>query len=160
MIGIQRYQMWVLSLAALTILFFNLYGRYVPVSPELLSDTEFNLSSSQWTYSNTDIVSSANGVIRLHSDNYSTNTYITQVLPTLKHNKLLRLSADTKTSHVSRGLQPWMSARITLLSIKHDGTPIYSIPHNLVNLYDSHDWSHYSNVFRVPEIASKISISA
>lgn len=160
MIGAKHPQILALSLVFITILFFNLYERYVPISAELLDNTEFNLPLSKWNYSNIDTINSSNGIIRLHSDNYSTDAYITQLLPIKKHNKLLRLSADTKTSQVSRNQKYWMSARIILLSHRQNGTPIYGAPHNLVNLHGDSSWSHSSRVFKIPETADKIGISA
>ncbi len=156
----KHAQFLFLSLSILTILFFNLYERYTPVSPELLDNTELSPPSTKWNYPGTESISSNGGTIRLHSDNYSTDTYITQTIPVVKPYKFLRLSADTKTQAVSKGRQHWMSARVILLTYKPDGTPIYSIPHNLINLYGSHEWSLSSNVFKIPETTSKISISA
>ena len=160
MIGTQHLQAFLLLLSILTILFFNLYERYIPVGPELLEDTRFTLTTSKWRYSNTGITNSTDGVIRLHSDVYSPDIYVTQSLPSIKNHNLLLLSAETKTQNVSRGQKRWMSARIILLPIKQDDIPIYSTPHNLVNIYGDHEWSQSRKVFKIPETTTKISVSA
>jgi len=159
MISTQKHQAWLLTLSVFTILFFNLYERYVPVSPELLYGTEFNFLSEKWSSSDKGISIPTKGTVSLYSDDYSTVTHITQLVPAMQQYRLLRLSADTKSSNIPRGHEHWMSARVILLSHTDDGIPVYNIPHNLVNLYGDHDWSHSSGVFKIVDGADKISVS-
>ena len=144
-----------------TILFFNLYDRYVVIGPELITDNLFSSNLTKWEPSGQDISvpTVGAGIARLYSDNPAIIVDLSQTIPNAARYPLLRLSCDIKTSNVPQGQGGWNTARVILVSHDQSGAPMYLLPHALANLYGTHDWGHYEGVFAVNAGTTKVRVS-
>jgi len=146
-----------LLLAIGTILFFNLYEKYVVIGPELIRNAHFDNNLAEWEHSRygiSPLIPSVDG-IRLHSEAPSMVIQISQFIPGAERYPLLRISCDTKTHNVSEGQKQWMTARVVLVSHK----PKYYLTHTLVNLHGTHNWERHEAVFAIDANTSRISVS-
>jgi hypothetical protein len=134
-----------------TILFFNLYDRYLVIGPELIMNNLFHNNLAQWEYSvqGVSILSPDVNTVRLNSENPANDIYLSQTIPDVARYSLLRLECDIKTRDIPQVQGSWDSVRIALISHDPSGVPMYKLPHALVNLHGTHDWQHHEGVFLV-----------
>lgn len=152
---------FLLLLSVGTILFFNLYDRYLVIGPELITNNLFQSNLTQWEYSvqNVSILSSGGNVARLDSDNPVNNIYLSQTISDVTRYPLLRLSCDIKTRYVTQGHGNWDPARIALVAHDSKGAPMYYLPHALINLHGTHDWQHHEGVFAINANTAAVRLS-
>lgn len=158
-ISIKVSALLLLSLG--TILFFNLYDRYVVIGPELLTDALFSDNLTKWEPSGQDISvpTTGAGIARLHSDNSEIIVNLSQVIPDVPRYTLLRLSCDIKTSNISQSQGGWNVARVILVPHDAKGEPMYHLPHTLVHLRGTHEWGNHAGVFAVDATTTKVRLS-
>lgn len=151
-----------LLLSLCTILFFNLYGQYAIVGPELLRNAHFDNNLAEWksTPHGISALDPTVGGVRLHSEAPAVLVQIAQIIPGAEWYPLLRLSCDIKTHNISEGQKPWMAARVVLASHNRNGKPMYYLPHLLANLRGTHDWDHHEAVFARDGNTAWVNVSA
>lgn len=150
-----------LALSLCTILFFNLYDRYVVIGPELLKDNRFHENLRDWAHSShgVSIITPGAGIASLHSGNPNNIVALSQQIPGIERYLLLKLACDIKTLNIPPHQGSWNTARVVLISHDHKGSPMYHLPHALANLSGTHDWKNYESVFLVDANASQVNIS-
>lgn len=150
-----------LALSLGTILFFNLYDRYVIIGPELITDNRFNENLREWAHSNhgISVLARGTGIASLHSDNPNNIVDLSQKVLGIERYPLLKLACDIKTLNVPHHQESWNTARVVLISHDRKGIPMYHLPHALSNLSGTQDWKHYERIFPVDANASQVNIA-
>jgi hypothetical protein len=143
-----------------TILFFNLYERYVIIGPELIINNHFHNNLAKWEYSDqsVSVPNLDDDIVRLHSDNPAMIVGISQTISDAAHYPLLRFSCDIKTNDVPPGRGSWNTARVILVSHDQKGIPMWHLPHALAALRGTRDWEHHERVFAVAPDATGVSV--
>jgi hypothetical protein len=143
-----------------TILFFNLYEKYVFVGPELIINNHFHNNLVKWEYSDqfVFVVNPDEGIVRLESNNPVNIIGLSQTISHIERYSLLRLSINIKTDSVPPGRGPWNTARVVLASHDQKGAPMWHLPHVLAALRDTRDWEHHEAVFAVAPEATGVSV--
>jgi hypothetical protein len=162
-VGSASFKVSVLLLLSVsTILFFNLYARFVVIGPELLRNNLFHNNLAEWEYfdQSVSVPNLDEGIVRLHSDNPAIIVGLSQTIPEATHYRLLKLACDTKTSNVPQGRGGWNTARVILVSHDPKGIPLWHLPYALAILHGTHEWEHHEEVFAVAADASRVSIFA
>jgi hypothetical protein len=151
-----------LALSVGTILFFNLYQRFVVTGPELLKDNQFieNFGEGSHAGYSLPVGTSGTGIASLHSENPLNIVDINQKVTNLGSYRLLRLTCDIKTFEIPYRQESWNTARVILVFYDYNKKPLYHLPHALVNISGTHDWEHYEGLFQVPPDASELQVSA
>ncbi len=150
----------IILLAVCSVVFFNGYPRYQAMGAELLANADFRDGLTNWSGSNFGVeVLSAEGSVKLQSDNASQSVTVSQIVSANFPGSLLQLSCDIKTNRVKSGERGWETARVALFSINAEGKALYHIPHLLIKQDGSHDWLHGEKVFEIGADVSKVELA-
>ncbi|NOU14075.1 MAG: VanZ family protein [Methylococcaceae bacterium] len=151
-----------LLLTFATIMLFNFFEHYELTGPELLKNNQFIDKFNAWTFSNSVITedNTAPGLAILNSINPEQITQLSQMLPKIGVHQLLRLACDIKVENVPHHQGSWNTARVILVFFDGEQTPMYHLPHSLVNLSGTQEWRHYEKVFQVPTDTTQATLSA
>jgi VanZ family protein len=149
-------------LSTCTIIFFNNYGRYQVVGPELLENADLRNELEHWEHTGTGItVYSKNEVpAKLDATTSIQSPSLSQAIRPFHGFQLLRLSCDIKTQNIIGGDKDWETARVVLISHNKEGEEMYYLPHVLANQRGNSDWRRYEKVFTIAPDASEITVAA
>ena len=139
----------VLTLSVGTILLFNVVDRYQFSGRELLVNNNFHQKLEGWEEVGAGVVVIGDGqpVVRLTSEDDHESVAIKQVLGSLGKDQLVRFSGEMKTEGVEPAGKEWQGARLMLVGLNDDGTPMYEVPHVLTARHGTADWEYFSKVF-------------
>jgi len=135
-----------LLLASMTILFFNYFPRYQFVSNNLIKNPDFSPDQKDWRIESRGAFIGGEGLVSLSVGPGDPPVQIAQTI-NLAPFSLVQLTCDFKMAGVVRGVEPWDTARVLLVSLDHDGKPLYNRPHVAVMQSGSRDWNTASGVF-------------
>lgn len=137
-------------LTAATLALFQLYERYQPSGPELLTDPTFAEGFAHWERSGRGKAwLSDSGVLRLRVDDARGGVAVRQSLPEAGRYRLLRLSGKLQAQDIQPGPRFWQRGRLVLVSL--DGNErMLAVPHLAADLDGTRAWRRYQAVFRVP----------
>lgn len=142
-----------------TIAFFNLYDRYEPYGPELLSDPSFTEGFEKWTISGRgDAQLLEDGTVILQAAAPNKGVAVRQYLADPTRHRLVRLKGELRSKNIQMGKQNWHSGRLVLASFD-ENQRMMSVPHVVVNLLGTQDWKTYQAVFQIPQNAIEVSVS-
>jgi VanZ family protein len=142
-----------------TVMFFNLYDRYEPYGPELLSDPGFTDGFEKWQISGRGVAElTGNGTVMLRAATPDKGVAVRQYLPDPMRHRLVRLRGELRAQNIQLGEQSWHSGRLVLVSFDTNQRMIAG-PHVVVNLQGTQGWKTYQAVFRIPQNAVEVRVS-
>ncbi len=149
-----------ISLVVFTLFCTEFIGRYQPIGPELLLNSNFDEGLVHWhqTGKKDSIVIEHSRIVRLRSSDKSSTVSITQNVNEPRRFDVLRLSGDIKVANVKAGEKKWHKARLLLISFDVKGRWLHSA-HGVVSLTGSYPWKHYTQVLRVLPKAKQLRVS-
>jgi hypothetical protein len=144
-----------------TILFFNLFDRYIVIGPELLRDNLFQSNLKEWSPSRqaVSVLARGAGIVSLHTANDDRISRLDQTIAITAGYSLLKISCNVKTSGVPRHQGGLKVAQVMLIFHDMNGAPMYSLPYALANIGGSNDWEYHDGVFPVASNASEGRVS-
>lgn len=150
-----------LVLSLISILFFNFYERFESTGPELLKNTTFDNLMSGWRHSQSGISTSIpEKKVRLHSNDSNVPIHITQVITDLQPHRQYKFTFYTKTRDVEYGKNPWMTARVVLISYSQSDPSLRSSTHVVANLLGDNEWANNLAIFTTEPDMENLRISA
>ncbi len=87
----------------------------------------------------------AENSIKIESQRRETTVTASQLLNrVIAPDEVVQLKAKIKVANVSTGQKSWEAARVILVGMDENGTPMYQVPHVLAALNGTSDWMEYS----------------
>ncbi len=152
-----RLMVVVALLVGVTLAFFTLYDRYLPVGPELLVDPGFDEGLSQWEVSGRGHAEIQGEEVVLKVKEKGSGVVIRQYLRNPGRYRILRLTAQLRAAKISPGTRPWHRGRLVLASFNEDQRFIPG-PHVVADIKGTHAWQSYSGWFQIPADARDIRV--
>ena len=98
-----------------------------------------------------------NGLASLTVEPEGPFAQISQVI-NLAPMSLVQLTCDFKVAGVVKGVAPWDTARVLLVSLDHEGKALYDRPHVVVLKSGSSEWSSESSVFMTDQDVDQVEV--
>lgn len=136
-------------LAAATLVLHVAIGRFVTDGPERLANAGFASGLAGWT-TRGEVTDAGAGAVRLVSRDPHASTGVQQMLDGTADEIFLTLAAEARSEDVVRGRLAWQTARLLLASRDDRGRWRFGLPHEVMRLRGTNDWSRYEKTFRVP----------
>ena len=138
-------------LALATLLTFAYLPRYQEGGRPILDNADFREGFRGWQIEGlVTLDESELGRAILQNRDPAQAVYLRRSIALPPGRSYLRLGADIATSRVTRGAEPWQTARVYLVQETADGRQLWNQPNELIDLIGTTSRQHYETVFEVP----------
>ena len=138
-------------LALLTIATFAHLPRYEASGRPILDNADFREGFRGWQLEGlVTLDESELGRATLQNRDPARAVWLRRTIELPPGRTSLRLRAEVATSRVERGEEPWQTARVYLVQLTRDGTPLWNQPNRLIELIGTTSRQRYETVFEVP----------
>lgn len=148
-----------ISLCLGTLCGYYLVDRYNEVGGQLLVNNYFSEGLEGWLVSGstTAEVVAETGLLRIKTLEEKASVFLSQGLsPSLKGEEVV-LKGVIKSVDIQGGREGWEQGQVLLLQNVED-KPVYSVPHVLVTLAGTNDWTEYSLVTAILPEATEVRV--
>jgi len=149
--AIARVVMAAVLLALATLLTFAYLPRYQEDGRPILDNADFRDGFRGWQIEGlVTLDESELGHAVLQNRDPAQAVYLRRSIGLPAGRSYLRLGADIATSRVTRGAEPWQTARVYLVQQTGEGEQLWNQANELISLIGTTSRQHYETVFEVP----------